>query len=147
MCIYGACIYVATKIYAIIYIKILRYMSRWHALVVVVVASTRDFVSVCVCACVCVCVCVCAQGGCTCGGCICGHQNSLGPARRSGQCQSLKLEMWGWVVMAVVLIWCTGAWCTVQLLACATPRGQHLLYICGPARLFFCGSAKQQRRH
>ena len=68
----------------------------------------------------------------TCGGCrICGHQNSLGPARSSGLCQSLKPETDGgggaglWCTVAQ-FIWCivVHAWCNAQRAAAAYNTGR-----------------------
>ena len=65
--------------------------------------------------------CACVRND-TCGGRICGHQNSLGPARSSGLCQSLKPETDGGGGAG---LWCTVAqfiWCIVVHAWCNTPR-------------------------
>ena len=97
---------------------------------------------------------LCQQGGCacvriiTCGGwSICGHQNSLGPARRSGLCQSLRAGYWwwwGWGLYSV--IWCTGAWCSAPACCCNAPRAAAAAAYTG--RLDnFPEVEQQQRRH
>ena len=97
------------------------------------------------------CGCVCA-GWCTCGGCICGHQNSLGPARRSGLCQSLKLDrncvggLW-WCTLVAQFIWCGGAWSSAAAW-CNAPRAAaaYERYDAGPLDNL-PGVDQERRRH